>query len=452
MLLRTVTALVGLAILFTCLWGGLPGVFFITLLAAVLGIREFYRLHPPDSSLSAPDNSPPAPGIDTSLPTTEVSIPDTSVLELVDDTATDEDLSQATAQPTHIAGDPSRITANPSQTAANPLQTIAHGEPVEPTPQNSATNTGVPEQPAITSQQSCDTTTVAPASAASLDYDCGEAGKYSSEEQPVSPAPDAPAATSLPNLVGAVWVAAFVIGGAAANSLLHFWGVSLGVFLAGGFIALLWFIAFYHGPRWPVAAVYLYGGPLYVGFLLAHVLALAQVGENFFYANPTAFDFLSFPDDSYSLGRNWVLFALLTTFATDTGAYLVGRAIGRHPMAPGISPNKTWEGAVGGFIGAIIAALLLERLLNLGLGTPGLTGDLSGVWSQAWNWQPLLIGATVGIVAQLGDLLESKLKRLSQVKDAGGLMPGHGGLLDRLDSLLITIPVVYYLLVAVLRP
>ena len=401
MLLRTVTALVGLAILFACLWGGLPGVFLIILLAAILGIREFYRLHPPDSSLPAPDNSLPAPETDTSLPTPEVAVPETNVLEPVDDSATDEDLSQTTAQPTHITSDPSQITAR--------------GEPVGPPLHNSAPDTREPEQP-------------------------------------VNPPPSLPAATSLPHLVGAVWVAAFVIGGAAANGLLHFWGISLGVFLAGGFVALLWFIAFYHGPRWPVAAVYLYGGPLYVGFLLAHVLVLGQVGENLFYANPTAFDFLSFPDDSYSLGRNWVLFALLTTFATDTGAYLVGRAIGRHPMAPGISPNKTWEGAVGGFFGAIIAALLLERLLNLGLGTEGWTVGWSGVWAQTWNWQPLLIGATVGIVAQLGDLLESKLKRLSQVKDAGGLMPGHGGLLDRLDSLLITIPVVYYLLVAVLRP
>ena len=441
MLLRTVTALVGLAILFACLWGGLPGVFLIILLAAILGIREFYRLHPPDSSLPAPDNSLPAPETDTSLPTPEVAVPETNVLELVDDSATDEDLSQTTAQPTLITGDPSQITAR--------------GEPVEPHLHNSAPDTREPEQPVMPSQSACDKTTVALASPASLDDEGGEGregGNYTPEEQPINPAPSLPAATSLPNLVGAVWVAAFVIGGAAANGLLHFWGISLGVFLAGGFVALLWFIAFYHGPRWPVAAVYLYGGPVYVGFLLAHVLVLAQVGENFFYANPTAFDFLSFPDDSYSLGRNWVLFALLTTFATDTGAYLVGRAIGRHPMAPGISPNKTWEGAAGGFFGAIIAALLLERLLNLGLGTEGWTVGWSGVWAQTWNWQPLLIGATVGIVAQLGDLLESKLKRLSQVKDAGGLMPGHGGLLDRLDSLLITIPVVYYLLVAVLRP
>ena len=185
------------------------------------------------------------------------------------------------------------------------------------------------------------------------------------------------------------------------------------------------------------------GGPVYVGFLLGHVMALAQVGDNFFLAYPLEFDILQFPDNTYGLGRNWLLFALLCTFATDTGAYLVGRTMGRHPMAPNISPNKTWEGAVGGFLGAVLAAALLERALNLGLGLPG--------WDSAWNWQPLLIGATVGMVSQAGDLLESWLKRRSQVKDAGSLMPGHGGILDRLDSLLVTVPVVYYLLLAVLR-
>ena len=340
MLLRTSTALVGLAVLFAVLWAGLPWVFLVALLAAVLGIREFYRLHPP-LLLQAPD---------------EPMLP--------------EDV---------------------------------HGGVVEPP-----------------------TTVLRPA-----------------QDERVAPehADGGAAATPLPTLVGAVWVAAFIIGGAAASGLLNFGAISLGVFLVGAFVALLWLISFYHGSRWPVATAYLMGGPLYVGFLLAHVVALAQVGEVFFKANPLAFEAAINPD-TYSLGRNWLVFALLTTFATDTGAYLVGRAMGRRPLAPNISPNKTWEGAAGGFLGAVIAALLLERFLNLSVGPSGWGAD----WTSAWNWQPLVIGATVGIVAQLGDLLESKLKRLSQVKDAGVLMPGHGGLLDRLDSLLVTIPTVYYLL------
>ena len=397
MLLRTITALVGLAVLGGGLWGGLPWIFLITLLAAVIGIRELYRLHPPDTSPLQPEatlREPPSAVLDSHAPEAESPVDDSN-----SDSAT--------------ATSPESSVVPPAETNAS-----ANGDAVanQPTP-------------------AMETET-----------------EVLSGHSPDAPPAPSPAATPLPTLVGAAWVAAFVIGGAGANGLLHFWAISLGVFLVGAFIALLWLIAFYHGSRWPVATAYLVGGPLYVGFLLAHVMALAQVGENFFYAHPTEFHFLSFPDTSYELGRNWLIFALLTTFATDTGAYLVGRAIGRHPMAPRISPNKTWEGSAGGFIGAVIAALLLERLLNLGPGHTGWAGLLEVGWLAAWNWQPLVIGATVGIVSQGGDLLESALKRISQVKDAGSLMPGHGGILDRLDSLLVTIPVVYYLIVTVLRP
>lgn len=375
MLLRTLTALVGLALLFGVLWGGLPWVFLLTLLAALLGLHEFYRLHPP-----VPRQAQDERGRDASL-------------QVQGEVGMSESIPDGAAE---------LATAHPDNSAPGEL---ARDRPDSPIPGELATVH--PDSPI--------------------------------PDELVEPLPETPAATPLPVLVGTAWVAALVVGGAAANGLLHFWAISLGIFLAGGFVALLWLIAFYHGPRWPVAAAYLAGGPLYVGMLLAHVMLLAQVGDNFFYANPTGFDFLTFPDNGYDLGRNWLIFALLTTFATDTGAYLVGRAVGRHRMAPGISPNKTWEGAVGGFVGAVVAALLLERILNLGLGSPG--------WTEGWNWQPLLIGATVGIVSQAGDLFESRLKRLSQVKDSGVLMPGHGGILDRLDSLLVTIPAVYYLLV-----
>ena len=105
-------------------------------------------------------------------------------------------------------------------------------------------------------------------------------------------------------------------------------------------------------------------------------------------------------------------------------------------MAPSISPNKTWEGSVGGFVSAVVAAMALGQVLDLNI----------AVWQQA------VIGAVVGVVAQWGDLLESKLKRIADVKDAGSIIPGHGGLLDRLDSLLFTLPAVYYLIVTVFVP
>jgi phosphatidate cytidylyltransferase len=133
------------------------------------------------------------------------------------------------------------------------------------------------------------------------------------------------------------------------------------------------------------------------------------------------------------LGRSWLLFAILVTFAVDTGAYLVGHAVGSRPLAPSISPNKTWEGSAGGFISAVAAAMVLGLVFDLGV----------PVWQQA------VIGAVVGVVAQWGDLIESKLKRLADVKDAGSIIPGHGGLLDRLDSMLLSLPAVYFLVVTV---
>ena len=374
MLLRTSTALVGLAVLFGVLWAGVPWVFLLVSLAAVLGLREFYRLHPPDRATDAP--------LITSISDFQeepaVSLPST----------------------------PDELMASPPDTRVADLTTVPALEP--PNDLIDGPPGSTPDEPLA---DPVDVTAVTPTDSApdeSLTYPVAEPAQ----------------STPLPFPLGAFWVIAFVIGGAAADSPAHFTAISLGILICGAFVALLWLIAFYRGERWPVAAAYLVGGPLYVGFLLAHVLLLVQVGD---------------AGGSYELGRNWLLFALLVTFATDTGAYLTGRAIGRHPMAPSISPNKTWEGAVGGFVGAVGAAVLLDQFFNLGLAPTS--------WFTAWNWQPPLIGATVGIVAQAGDLLESKLKRLSQVKDAGSLIPGHGGLLDRLDSLLITIPAIYYLVI-----
>ena len=129
-------------------------------------------------------------------------------------------------------------------------------------------------------------------------------------------------------------------------------------------------------------------------------------------------------------GRDWVLLALFATFAVDTTAYFIGRAWGRHKMAPTISPGKTWEGAVGGLAGAIVAVIALALLLDI---------DIS--YSEM-----VILGFLIAVFAQLGDLAESKLKRSMGVKEAGNLIPGHGGILDRLDSIVFTGVVVYYCL------
>jgi phosphatidate cytidylyltransferase len=129
-------------------------------------------------------------------------------------------------------------------------------------------------------------------------------------------------------------------------------------------------------------------------------------------------------------GRDWVYLALFATFASDTAAYFTGRAIGRHKLAPRISPGKTWEGATAGLVGALVISLLftLHTPLQLPLG-----------YGEA-----IILGALISVFGQLGDLAESLLKRNTGVKDSGGLMPGHGGLLDRMDSVLFAGAVVYF--------
>ena len=131
-----------------------------------------------------------------------------------------------------------------------------------------------------------------------------------------------------------------------------------------------------------------------------------------------------------SYGRDWVFIALFSTFAVDTSAYFVGRAFGKHKMAPKVSPGKTWEGAAGGLVGGLVAVVVLAVLFDVGIG-----------YSKM-----VLLGFLIAVFAQVGDLVESKLKRSVGVKEAGNLIPGHGGILDRLDSIVFTGVVVYYCL------
>jgi len=227
----------------------------------------------------------------------------------------------------------------------------------------------------------------------------------------------APGVGRLPIFLGILWAVALALIGGIAESPLGLLRASAWALLVGVFAALLWLIALYRGGKLPLAAIYLLAGPLYLGFSLAHALALYHWGNDL------------------AIGRGWLLFALFVTFASDTGAFFTGRAVGRHKMAPSISPGKTWEGAAGGFLLALLAALALAQALKLGLPF----------------WQAGLIGAATAVAAQAGDLWESKLKRLSRVKDSGSIIPGHGGILDRLDSLVFAIPAVYYLVAVVFK-
>ena len=128
------------------------------------------------------------------------------------------------------------------------------------------------------------------------------------------------------------------------------------------------------------------------------------------------------------LGEWLIFFLLLVTWASDTGAYLVGTLYGRHRLAPTISPKKTVEGLVGGLIAAIIAGYAARWWF---------LPDLSGL-------DCLILATLLTISGLWGDLTESAMKRSVGMKDSGGILPGHGGMLDRLDSLLFTAPVFYY--------
>ena len=153
-------------------------------------------------------------------------------------------------------------------------------------------------------------------------------------------------------------------------------------------------------------------GALYVGWMLGHWAGL--------YMLPA--------------GRDLVAFGMFTTFFYDTFAYFVGRSVGRHKLAPRLSAGKTWEGALGGLVMAVVGGLLTRMvLLWFGSAFP-LTIPLT-----------VLAAVLIAIAAQMGDLAESALKRSAGAKDAGGILPGHGGMLDRFDSILFAGPMLYYL-------
>jgi len=158
---------------------------------------------------------------------------------------------------------------------------------------------------------------------------------------------------------------------------------------------------------------------LYIGFTL---LALPSLREN--------------PEGN---GPSLLAFLLCVVWAGDAAALYIGRAWGRHKMAPTLSPNKTWEGAIGSVAGSLFAAgfllglsYLLQRWDTAGLSYP----ESVSYW--------LTLAVIVNVAAQVGDLAESALKRSAGVKDSGSLLPGHGGVLDRIDALLLAAPVLWY--------
>ena len=129
-------------------------------------------------------------------------------------------------------------------------------------------------------------------------------------------------------------------------------------------------------------------------------------------------------------GKLWIFFLLIVVFANDTGGFYFGRLFGKRKLYEAITPGKTWEGAAGGLVCGIIAAVWLLRILRL----------------HQIDLSILVLVLVLSIVSQIGDLAESMLKRNHGVKDSGKILPGHGGILDRIDGLLFSIPILYLFL------
>ena len=147
-------------------------------------------------------------------------------------------------------------------------------------------------------------------------------------------------------------------------------------------------------------------------------------------------------------GAIWVVYTLMAVWAGDIFAYFVGKAVGRHRMSPEISPKKTWEGAAASILASVIIGTLWMRYapgISSSLLRAGLIARRDGMFGleQPQLWPIILLSAVVNLAAQLGDLVESLIKRGAGVKDSGTMLPGHGGMLDRIDAMLFAVPVVW---------
>lgn len=155
-------------------------------------------------------------------------------------------------------------------------------------------------------------------------------------------------------------------------------------------------------------------GAIYLGFLLNYALRMGDI----------------------KYGSLAILLAFLLTWASDTGGYFGGRFWGKHKMAPLLSPNKTWEGAAGCIVLAVITAAVFFVIVDM---------------ETALGAYVILLGIMASVLAQLGDLFVSSIKRNFEVKDTGWIIPGHGGILDRFDSFLLVVPLVYYFWPIIIR-
>jgi phosphatidate cytidylyltransferase len=197
-------------------------------------------------------------------------------------------------------------------------------------------------------------------------------------------------------------------------------------------LTLLWFVV----PALVIAALaaeMLRGAPfdkmlMSVGSTVLGVLYVALLGAHLVGVR-TGFDVVYSPaPGAYTLSTHLLSFFFLVLMGSDTGAYYTGRALGRHKLAPTVSPGKTWEGAAGGMLASLAMAALAHYWF----------------FPELSLRAALPLAAVMNVLGVAGDLVESALKRGSGAKDAANILPGHGGFLDRLDSLLFNAPLIYY--------
>ncbi len=166
-------------------------------------------------------------------------------------------------------------------------------------------------------------------------------------------------------------------------------------------------------------------GVIYVGWLLSHLILLMQMPETL---EPIVYtNIFNIP---IRLGTSLALLPFVLTWCNDTTAFFIGRRFGQRPLLPSVSPNKTWEGVIGGAVGAILIAFIYQQ-----------------IYAPYLSWfDCMALGGGVAIIAPIGDLVESMIKRDVKLKDVATHLPGHGGFLDIVDSLLFTAPLIYYYL------
>ena len=239
----------------------------------------------------------------------------------------------------------------------------------------------------------------------------------------------------IPAFVGLVLFAparAFQIA-LAAVGLIAFWefdhiAESNGI-ARSGYAGMLLGLALMFAPRPEIVVVLAALSGMTLALRVANLAGAIAAGGAFALGVVYVFGSLRCAIDLRSINPHWLMFALLLSWAGDTAALYIGKAFGKHPLAPRVSPAKTWEGAIGSVGGGILAGWAYAHYLIPAAGVAMVIG----------------IAAAGNIAGQIGDLCESAIKRGAGVKDSGHTLPGHGGWLDRIDSSLFSVPVVYAL-------